>query len=205
MGLNLTRRIITALLPNDYREHVLGDLEERGFRMRDVVSVLPRVWLSALRRVNFPWHHAVWYGVLGLTIASMTGMPYGVASIVVSAFALVGLLVPDVPASLSVLSVSEQHKFLERARKREFLERARNQARWGFPQIALLPSVNHIASYLWPSITKFQQIWFAILWTILFVALGQIRARRLQQELNSLKIPISPYEPIPPPNPNSIS
>lgn len=32
MGLNLTRKIVSALLPCDYREHVHGDLEERGFR-----------------------------------------------------------------------------------------------------------------------------------------------------------------------------
>jgi hypothetical protein len=43
-------RITRALLPADYREQVLGDLEERGFRLRDIASVLPRVWWSSTMR-----------------------------------------------------------------------------------------------------------------------------------------------------------
>jgi hypothetical protein len=47
MGL---RTITRALLPRDYREQVLGDLAERGFRFRDALSVLPHIWWSAIRR-----------------------------------------------------------------------------------------------------------------------------------------------------------
>ncbi len=43
-------RIVGGLLPRDRREQVLGDLQERGFRLRDFSSVLPRVWWSHFRR-----------------------------------------------------------------------------------------------------------------------------------------------------------
>lgn len=42
--------IIAALLPRAYREQVFGDLHERGFHLRDVANVLPRVWTSCLIR-----------------------------------------------------------------------------------------------------------------------------------------------------------
>ena len=42
--------LISRLLPRDYREQVLGDLQERGFSVRDIASVLPRIWWSAARR-----------------------------------------------------------------------------------------------------------------------------------------------------------
>jgi len=49
------KRILAALLPAGSREHVLGDLEERGFRVRDVVNVIPRLWWSQwLRSWNGP-------------------------------------------------------------------------------------------------------------------------------------------------------
>jgi hypothetical protein len=37
-------RIVNALLPREYRAQVLGDLQERGFLLRDIVSTLPCVW-----------------------------------------------------------------------------------------------------------------------------------------------------------------
>jgi hypothetical protein len=40
------KRLLAALLPAESREHVLGDLAERGYRLRDIASVLPRVWFS---------------------------------------------------------------------------------------------------------------------------------------------------------------
>ncbi len=49
MGL---KRIVSALLPRDYREQIVGDLEERGFRPRDVLSVLPSVWWSCMLRAS---------------------------------------------------------------------------------------------------------------------------------------------------------
>jgi hypothetical protein len=45
-------RIIAALLPRNVREHVLGDLTERGFNFRDIANVLPGVWWSYLRRIT---------------------------------------------------------------------------------------------------------------------------------------------------------
>jgi hypothetical protein len=47
------KRLLAALLPSDSREHVLGDLEQRGFRLRDIASVLPTVWFAHLRRSWF--------------------------------------------------------------------------------------------------------------------------------------------------------
>jgi hypothetical protein len=44
------QRIVGALLPQEQREQVLGDLHERGFLLRDVLNVLPRVWWSYLVR-----------------------------------------------------------------------------------------------------------------------------------------------------------
>jgi hypothetical protein len=44
-GMDL-KGVVAALLPFESRDHVLGDLEERGFRVRDVVNVLPLVWWS---------------------------------------------------------------------------------------------------------------------------------------------------------------
>lgn len=43
-------RLIAALLPHDYREQVLGDLTEGGYRWQDALSMLPRIWWSHLRR-----------------------------------------------------------------------------------------------------------------------------------------------------------
>jgi hypothetical protein len=45
-------RIVAALLPRNVREHVLGDLAERGFNLHDIANVLPRVWWSHFRRAN---------------------------------------------------------------------------------------------------------------------------------------------------------
>jgi hypothetical protein len=45
---------LASLLPAEYREQVLGDLHERGFRLRDIVSTIPRVWWSHLRRTCTP-------------------------------------------------------------------------------------------------------------------------------------------------------
>ncbi len=47
MGL---KKVVSLLLPAPYRQQVLGDLQERGFRARDIASVLPRVWWSHLNR-----------------------------------------------------------------------------------------------------------------------------------------------------------
>jgi hypothetical protein len=46
----LKKLITSLLLPAGYREQVLGDLQERGFRMGDAAGVLPRVWWSHARR-----------------------------------------------------------------------------------------------------------------------------------------------------------
>jgi len=47
MGL---RNIVSALLPIGYREQVLGDLQERGFRLGDIASAVPKIWWSYLHR-----------------------------------------------------------------------------------------------------------------------------------------------------------
>jgi hypothetical protein len=44
------KRVVRALLPRDYREQVLGDLEERGFLLRDIANAIPQVWWSHLHR-----------------------------------------------------------------------------------------------------------------------------------------------------------
>jgi hypothetical protein len=44
------RPFIAALLPPEAREHVLGDLEESGFRLRDAVSAVGASWASYFRR-----------------------------------------------------------------------------------------------------------------------------------------------------------
>ncbi|MEO5922399.1 MAG: hypothetical protein ABIR70_01085 [Bryobacteraceae bacterium] len=44
------RTVLSAVLPLASREQILGDLEERGFRARDILSVLPGAWLAHLRR-----------------------------------------------------------------------------------------------------------------------------------------------------------
>jgi hypothetical protein len=45
-------RIIAALLPRNVREHVLGDLAERGYHFHDIANVLPLVWWSSFRRIT---------------------------------------------------------------------------------------------------------------------------------------------------------
>ncbi|MFM2125960.1 MAG: hypothetical protein RL328_2411 [Acidobacteriota bacterium] len=42
--------LIAALLPPESREHVLGDLEESGFRLRDATSAVGAAWGSSFRR-----------------------------------------------------------------------------------------------------------------------------------------------------------
>lgn len=186
MGLKFTRKLVTALLPNDYREHVLGDLEERGFRLRDIVSVLPRVWIGALRRANVPWDYAAIAAILGLDIAATIRMPYGLAALIASIFAFAGLFLPNYPPSS--LTLFE----LQPDEQRKLLVRLINQARWGFPQIVLAQSIPRIARYVLPITTQPQQIGFLILGACLLVGLGQVRARRLQKILNT----ISPNEAI---------
>ncbi len=44
------KNIVSGMLPATHREQVLGDLQERGYRFRDIVNVLPRVWWSHLVR-----------------------------------------------------------------------------------------------------------------------------------------------------------
>lgn len=49
------KTVISALLPIEKREQILGDLEERGFRPLDVANVLPLVWWSYwVRQWNTP-------------------------------------------------------------------------------------------------------------------------------------------------------
>lgn len=186
MGLNLTHKIVNALLPRDYREHVIGDLEERGFRPRDIFSVLPGVWIGALLRANLPWDYAAMAAILGLDIASATRMPYGLAALIAFVFAVAGLCLPDLPLSFQTLFE------LQREEQRKLLVRLINQARWGFPQIVLAQSIPRIARYFWPTITKPEQIGFVILGICLLVGLGQVRVRRLRRIWNT----ISPNEAI---------
>ena len=42
--------IIRALLPSEVQEHILGDLEERGFRSSDVAPVIGAAWASYFHR-----------------------------------------------------------------------------------------------------------------------------------------------------------
>jgi hypothetical protein len=42
--------LVQSLLPTAYREQVLGDLQERGFRLTDIASVLPRIWWTHAAR-----------------------------------------------------------------------------------------------------------------------------------------------------------
>lgn len=44
------RQLLSAFLPHDRREQILGDLHERGFRFFDIVNIVPRVWISHLVR-----------------------------------------------------------------------------------------------------------------------------------------------------------
>jgi len=46
----MLRSLVSLLIPDTYREQVLGDLQERGFRVRDILSILPSVWWSRLYR-----------------------------------------------------------------------------------------------------------------------------------------------------------
>jgi len=46
----MIQTIIRLLLPRDRRDQIVGDLHERGFRLSDVASVLPRVWWSHIHR-----------------------------------------------------------------------------------------------------------------------------------------------------------
>ena len=43
-------KIVSVLLPSEVRESVLGDLAERGYRLSDILNVLPRIWFSSFRR-----------------------------------------------------------------------------------------------------------------------------------------------------------
>jgi len=158
MGLNLTRRIVTALLPNDYREHVLGDLEERGFRLRDAISVLPGIWMSRLQRNRFPWLGLFCGVVVGGCLAKAIKMPYSVGSVVILLFAIIGLRGKP---NLRVSPISIQ-------------------------MVYVLGTVDTVA-YFWPSFTlSRQQIAFVIAMILLFI-FHQMRARRVQRETDSLK------------------
>lgn len=48
MGLKET--LVGAMLPLSHRDQVLGDLEERGFRARDIVSAVPAAWIAYFYR-----------------------------------------------------------------------------------------------------------------------------------------------------------
>jgi hypothetical protein len=50
MGL---KTILSALLPLASREQILGDLQELGFRRRDILGALPGAWIAHLRREWF--------------------------------------------------------------------------------------------------------------------------------------------------------
>lgn len=158
VDLNLVRKITAALLPDDYREHILGDLEERGFRLRDVVSVLPRIWLSHLRRS--PWSPVVYFAAWGGYLAALIGMPYGVAAIVVSIFAVAGLC----------------NRFVLQ----------QNMARFRILyQVFLVQAAERILPYLWPSVTRPQRAVFFIASIFLFIGLPWLRARRFQKPNNN--------------------
>ena len=47
---NFSEILAKWLLPRSHRAQVLGDLEERGFKWRDLASVIPSAWIAHLRR-----------------------------------------------------------------------------------------------------------------------------------------------------------
>jgi hypothetical protein len=47
---SLSRYLSTLLLPPESRESLLGDLEERGYQLRDLLSLLRAAWSTAIRR-----------------------------------------------------------------------------------------------------------------------------------------------------------
>ena len=138
MDLKFRRRLVSALLPFEYREHVLGDLEERRFPLLDVVSIFPRVWLTHLRRDSFTSFRGLPLAVVAAFFCAVIKMPYSVAAVVVPAFVVAALFIRNA-------------NFTGDRRTRLLEEQA-----WARPgvQLMFLPNLPRIVSYLWPSSTK---------------------------------------------------
>lgn len=159
MSLNLTLKIVTALLPRDYREHVIGDLKERGFRLRDAISILPSVWISYFRRTRIPWLNILCGFLAGGSLAVLMKMPYSIGSIFI------------------VMYVVDAWRRKLHFRWKQFST-----------QMMFVFAAMNAATYFGPvmRMSRQQQDFFAFAVVLLFM-IRQIQARRLHREINRPK------------------
>jgi hypothetical protein len=197
------KRFLAAWLPRDYREQVLGDLQERGFRLRDIASVIPQVWWSCLRRsAAVPMlasaneaalrHRAQQFQVrrfLGtaVALALLTGASWDAQAFWVALFL--------VSYALTFLHFSDRtprpgrEGWVEIHRKQ--LTQAIQSSRWGgspavFASSAILYRL--VRSILSENLERvFPQIEWLLLLLPLSVILGRVHARRLNWELEALQ------------------
>ncbi len=97
------RSMLKPLLPADYREQVLGDLQERGFRLRDVVDVLPRIWGSFIvRTLTGPIPNVAAHGECAILARTEQLQQEGRRAIAYAlAIVLATRVLRDLPASLT--------------------------------------------------------------------------------------------------------
>jgi hypothetical protein len=194
MGL---KKFIGVLLPFQYREPVLGDLEERGFRMADIASVLPRVWCSHARRSfvgaslagaseevierrtrQFESRHRSWalFALGYLAIRTFVGVPNWTARWALLLLLAVLLVVSIFygPAKQTGLSIIQRH--------RQILMDYQGRAKFGFPYVLAVFAgawAAHDFTGRWEPVVRYAGC-------VLCFAYGRFRARCLQKEIDSL-------------------
>ncbi len=193
MGL---RQLINALLPTAYREQVLGDLHERGFRPRDIVNVVPRIWWSHLTRFPTPVpedlelrrslerHEARrrWF-VLFYAVALAVTMPYnpGMRTFTLWVLGFFAILLPASFIFPSQARKLERGALLQHLRR--VLEGERAISPFGLPYILLCFRLADPVKALWGDGAR---LLFCLAAAAACVAYGRRRASHLQKEINSL-------------------
>jgi uncharacterized membrane protein YbjE (DUF340 family) len=206
----ILRSIVSALLPADYREQVLGDLQERGFRLTDVATAVPQVWWSHFLRGRSPrfalaqapdlilhqrteqlFRRSSWLVFLWILIQSQSLIALIHGSLEVSLAAEAVLFILSLSARYATLRLLEPLATAERSQWTEFhnsqLQLHRIWARLGMPHILFALAALSVGQSFRPDATTRSQrlLWLLAAFAISLI-LGHIRARRLQRELDGL-------------------
>ncbi len=207
MGLT---NIVGALLPRDYREQVLGDLHERGFRLLDIASVVPQVWWSYLRRAgSLPrfalatasdaqlhqrteqflrrssWVPVAWIWTQGQRVVHWIDGPLAVDLAVEVILLAILLMVRSASLRrLETLAQADRPSWVEFHLRQ--LNRYRIWARFGIPYLVFPLGWISLSKLFSDTRTSTERTWW-IAMIILSIILGQLRARRLGREIKGLQ------------------
>lgn len=194
-------RLLSTLLPSAYRDQVVGDLHERGFRLADIAGTVPRVWWSNFRRsLNVPNMAGASEAVIRIRMQRVQRMQLLTAMLGAIMFSTGTLLDPRrgdwerafawfVPvAMLAVVLARSYYRPVPQSqspvdRYRLLLKQMQNAAQLGSPYLFLVISAGRILGLFLSEPPRGSLIALGVIGAFVY---GQFCGRRLQQEMESL-------------------